>query len=188
MGAGRVIFIVCVVVFTVVAAVCDWRTKRLPNVLTVTSLAGALLFHAVSGAVSGGFGGAFQQLGFSLAGFATGFGILLIMWLMGSGGGGDVKYMGALGAWLGAMGTLKVFLVSAVLILICSVAVLAWEFCRRGFRRTQERYVDRAGKGAGGGAEAELRRKQRRRLMPFGVPAAIATWLVLAASQRLLVG
>ena len=185
MGAGRVIFIVCVVVFTVVAAVCDWRTKRLPNVLTVTSLACALLFHVVSGAVAGGSWQAVQQLGFSLAGFATGFGILLVMWLMGSGGGGDVKYMGALGAWLGAVGTLKVFLVSAVLILICSVAVLAWEFCRRGFRRTQERYVDRAGKA---GTEAELRRKQRRRLMPFGVPAAIATWVVLAVSQRSFFG
>ena len=183
METGRVVFIVCVVAFTAIAAVCDLRTKRLPNVLTVVALTCALLFHGIFGLVDGGFAQATWQLLFALAGFATGFSILFVLWLMGSGGGGDVKFMGALGAWLGAAATLKVFLVSAGLIVVGAIGVLVWEFCRLGMGRTKTRYLDREPLRSATNPEKAARQAQRRRLLPFGLPAALATWLVLAMSS-----
>jgi len=186
MDPANLVLTACVVLFTGVAAVLDWRTKRLPNWLTVTAFFAALLFHIIYGWSQGGFGKAGQQFLFAMGGFGTGFGILLILWLIGSGGGGGVKFMGALGAWLGAMMTIYVFIVSAVLIVMGSAAVLAYQFCQKGFNRTRTQYIESgradAKKRASGSVEAEQRRRTRRRLMPFGVPAAVATWLVLAMS------
>ena len=175
---SNLVLIACVVVFTAAAAICDLRTKRLPNLLTVTAFAGAILFHLCKGAVEAGWAGAGKELLISLGGFGTGFGILFVLWLIGSGGGGDVKYMGALGAWLGAVLTLKVFLVSAFLVLVGACGVLVWEFFRLGFRRSRARYIESGGE-VGGRKISEEQRKTRRRLLPFGVPAALATWLVL---------
>jgi prepilin peptidase CpaA len=106
------------------------------------------------------------------------------MWLIGSGGGGDVKFMGALGAWIGAVLTVQVFILSAVIIVVGSAIVLAMQFVNKGMSRTKAQYLERGEtkKGRAPSAEAVQRQRTRRRLMPFGVPAAVATWLVLAFS------
>jgi prepilin peptidase CpaA len=165
----------CVVVYTALAALLDWRTKRLPNWMTVSAFGMALVFHITTGGLSGGVSGACSSLLFSLGGFATGFGILFVLWAIGGGGGGDVKFMGALGAWLGAAMTVQVFLLGAVLVLIGSLAMLGWEFARLGMGRAKDRYL-------GPRQGSDERQRVRRRLLPFGVPAMVATWLVLAAS------
>jgi prepilin peptidase CpaA len=182
MDVSRIVLIVCVVAFTATAAVCDARFKKLPNLLTVPAFASAVLFHVVSGAVAGGAAESLRQFLFAMGGFATGFGILLVMWMIGSGGGGDVKFMGALGAWLGTWATVQVFVLGAALVVVGTVGVLAWEFVRLGFRRTQERYVESGGV-VHGKKLTEDQRRTRRRLMPFGIPAAVATWLVLAFTR-----
>lgn len=175
MTPAQLILISCVVIYTALAALLDWRTKRLPNWMTVSALAAALLYHAATGAAGGGVAGAASSLLFSLGGFATGFGILFVLWAIGGGGGGDVKFMGALGAWLGAAMTVQVFLLGALLVLIGSLAMLGWEFARLGMGRAKDRYLSpRQG--------SDERQRVRRRLLPFGVPAMVATWLVLAAS------
>ncbi len=175
---SNLVLIVCVVDFTASAAICDLRTKRLPNVLTVTAFAGAILFHLCKGAMETGWAGAGKELLISLGGFGTGFGVLFVLWLIGSGGGGDVKYMGALGAWLGAELTVWVFVISAFLVFVGACGVLVWEFFRLGFRRSRARYIE-SGSAERGRNVSEEQRKTRRRLLPFGVPAALATWLVL---------
>ena len=72
-----------------VAVPVDLKTRRIPNGLTVPAFVCGVVFHVIRGGWAG--------LGFSLGGFATGFGILLVLWLIGGGGGGDVKLMG--GHW-----------------------------------------------------------------------------------------
>ncbi len=168
------ILMIAIVTFTVVAALCDLRTKRLPNVLTVPAFLLALVYHVAGGAIESGVSGAADGLVFALFGFATGFGILLVLWLVGGGGGGDVKFMGALGAWLGATMTVQVFLVSAVLVLLGAVLVLTYEAIQRGIHRA--RHDDQSNPDL---AEARI----RHRLMPYGVPVAVSTWLVLAVSE-----
>jgi prepilin peptidase CpaA len=158
---------------TFAAAWMDLRAQKIPNQFTVSALASGLLFHLVRGSVTGGVSGAGQGLLFSLAGFATGFGILLVLWLIGGGGGGDVKFMGALGGWLGAKQILVVFLVSVLIVLVYSAVVLLWHASRAGFRRTKKRF--------GGTLEPESEaRRVGRRILPYAVPVAIATWCVLA--------
>ena len=169
------ILMIAIVTFTVVAALCDLRTKRLPNVLTVPAFLLALVYHVAGGAIESGVSGATDGLVFALFGFATGFGILLVLWLVGGGGGGDVKFMGALGAWLGATMTVQVFLVSAVLVLLGAVLVLTYEAAQRGIHRARHDN-DPSNPDL---AEARI----RRRLMPYGVPVAVSTWLVLAISE-----
>ena len=173
MTAERIILLCGVVAYTSAALWTDLRSGKLPNVLTVSSFLAALIFHVASGAAADGWSGAGRQLLFSLAGFGAGFGILFVLWLIGGGGGGDVKFMGALGAWLGAKQVLAVFLVSGVLLILLAGAVLAKEFIRLGAGRAKERYLTPA-------AGKTEKQKQRRGLVRFGLPATLATWLVLA--------
>ena len=101
-----VIAFVVVILIMSVALVTDLKHRTIPNLLTVSGAVGGLVYHLVTGGLDG--------LLFSLGGFATGFGLLLLLWLCGNGGGGDVKLMGAVGAWLGAFATLIVFIGSAL--------------------------------------------------------------------------
>jgi len=184
MSPDRIILVVCVVTFTALAAVTDWRLKKLPNKLTVTAFVAALVFHLIYGFVRGGAVGAGQQLLFSLSGFGTGFGILFVLWLIGGGGGGDVKFMGALGAWLGAVLTFQVFIVSALLIGVGGILVFARGFIDTGMMQTRARYLEKSEQPR---SESDQQRQRvRRRLMPFGVPAALATWVVLFFSEFLM--
>ena len=176
-------FAIAISVFVLVGAVCDWRSKKLPNWLTVSGFVAGLLYHALHGAIENGWWGLGSELLSALAGFAVGFGLLLVMWLFGWGGAGDVKLMGALGAWLGVERILTLFFVSTVFVLVGSVLVLAWSMISRGMERTRRQYLKPGEAKAGGGlsrAEAAQALKVRRRLMPYGVPVAFATWTVLA--------
>jgi prepilin peptidase CpaA len=76
-----------------VACVSDLRTRRIPNVLTVSAAGAALLFHLVSGGWS--------AVGWSLAGLAVGALLFFPMFALRGMGAGDVKLLAALGAWLG---------------------------------------------------------------------------------------
>jgi prepilin peptidase CpaA len=84
------------VVLVVGLAACafDMRCRRIPNALTFGAAAAALVFHTVA---SGGGGLQTAALGW-LAGTA----LFMPFFLLGGMGGGDVKLLAALGAWLGA--------------------------------------------------------------------------------------
>ncbi len=179
MSPIELFFVVAVVVFTTAAAISDLTTRKLPNWLTVSAFVAGLLAHTVTGGLSG--------LGFSLLGFATGFCILLVLWLIGGSGGGDVKLMGALGAWLGVGLTLQVFLVSTALAAMATGARLLAGTLSRGFGFVQRRYLAtglaaRSRSGSPRDREARRRQRQRRRMMPYAVPVALGTWLVLASA------
>lgn len=105
-----VMIVIAIAVFT------DLKSRRIPNWLTVSALAGALVFHLATGGLSG--------LISSVCGFLTGFGVLLALFLIGGGGGGDVKLMGAVGAWIGAWPTILVFLGSAAFVLLLMIGLL----------------------------------------------------------------
>jgi prepilin peptidase CpaA len=181
------LLIAAVSAFTLTAAVWDFRTKRIPNWLTVPGFAAAVIFHGAVGAWASGWGGLGSGLLIALEGFGVGFGILLVLWLIGGGGAGDVKLMGAVGAWLGPRNTLMVFFVSVVFIVVLSAGFLMFQLINRGMWGVKRKYLskDEAKRNHGESAEtALLRRKVNRRLLPYGVPVALATWLVLAWSFR----
>jgi prepilin peptidase CpaA len=78
-----------------IAAVCDVRTRRIPNALTGITLMGGLAWAIHSGGAWG--------LGASLTACAMMAAPFIVLFVVDSSGGGaaDAKLMGAIGAWLG---------------------------------------------------------------------------------------
>ncbi len=171
MTTPTLLALIATAVVALIALVWDLRTRRIPNALTVSAFVAALVFHTVVGGMAG--------LGTSLAGFATGFGLLFVLWIIGGGGGGDVKLMGALGAWLGATLTLVVFLGSAFVALVMMLAVMMWQSIGRA--AGQPAYA-----GAGGnGNHSKGQMTAARRVIPYAVPVAITTWVVVALKMMI---
>ncbi len=104
----------------VVASVTDLASQKIYNWTTYPAIALGLIGHTLAGGLAGGEG----QLGLlgSLAGFAVGFGPLLVAWMAGGINAGDVKLMGAVGALAGWRFTLETmffgFAAAAVMALI----------------------------------------------------------------------
>lgn len=97
---------IVVIGVVLVAAAIDIRTRRIPNILTFGAAGLALLLHVVTGGLPG--------LGASAGGWAIGVGLFLPMFLLGGMGAGDVKLLGAVGAWLGPRGVLYAGLYSVL--------------------------------------------------------------------------
>ena len=163
MSVTKVVFLL---VFSAVGAWIDWRTRRLPNALTVSAGVAGLAYHTVVGVIESGWTGAYQGLLFSTLGFVTGFGLLLVVWLARGGGAGDVKFMGAIGAWLGPKSTLIVFCLAC---LVAAVFV-TWTLLRRLARRI-------LGRSDTDGGLPDQTPSHQSNLLPFGVPASVATCL-----------
>jgi prepilin peptidase CpaA len=182
MDLDHVILIVFVVLFTATSAVVDWRFKKLPNIITVPMFFAGIVFHMVAGAVAYGWSGMGGGLLFSLGGFAIGFGVLFVVWMIGGGGGGDVKYMGALGAWLGPMLTLVVFLLTMVIMVVASAVVLINQAMKSGIGRTKKKYLAIEQGKIRGDRRTKQEKAVQRRLLPYAVPVALSTWIALATA------
>jgi Flp pilus assembly protein protease CpaA len=90
----------------VIATVSDWRTRRVPNWLTI----GMLILGLGLGVIQNGLIG----LGGTLAGVFVSLALFLLPFTMGWLGGGDVKLFMSIGALLGVQAVLWVALYSAV--------------------------------------------------------------------------
>lgn len=165
----ELVLIGCLSVFTAVAAVTDLRTRKIPNKLTIPAFLLGIIFQlwfhpwgdkTLTGSllnVAGAFG--------------LGFGTLFVLWMVGGGGAGDTKMMGALSVWLGWKMTIAVLILSTFIVLIGTLGAMLFQAGNKGLRKTRERLAPRAG-----GATD----KQNRRLMTYAFPVALATWIVLA--------
>jgi prepilin peptidase CpaA len=80
----------------------DLRTRRIPNYLTLaTALAGLGFQFGAHG---------WAGLGQGFLGLCVGFALLIGFFLKGGMGAGDVKALAALGAWLGPLSTIYLFI------------------------------------------------------------------------------
>lgn len=164
---------IAVAVLTLAAAAVDLYMRRVPNYLTVPAALLGLAYHTLA---PGG-----QGILFALAGFAVGFAILLLPWILGGGGMGDVKLLAALGTWLGPLMILVAFAGSAMIGAVLAVGVIFVNTLQHGILSTKRRYLT-AGAGANVSMNHEnpLERAKKRRVLPFAVPVAISTWILLA--------
>ena len=107
-----------------VAAVCDIRTHRIPNVLSILGLALGLLWH---GCHSGGSGLLWSFEGIAVACLA------LLPYAQGALGAGDVKLLGAVGALMG-----PIFLLWTLLgtVFIGAFLAIIWAMRRGVLRET----------------------------------------------------
>jgi prepilin peptidase CpaA len=97
---------IAAVAFASVAVVWDLTTRRIPNVLTF----GAALVAFITHAYVGGWAGA----GMAAVGWAAGVALFFPVFALGGMGAGDVKLLGAVGAWLGPVAAVWVALYSGI--------------------------------------------------------------------------
>jgi len=102
MGADQIV----VLSIVIVAVVWDLATRRIPNWLTFGAAIAALAVHAY-------FAG-WPGIGMTLAGWLVGVAFFFPVFALGGMGAGDVKLLGAVGAWLGPIAVIWVALFSGI--------------------------------------------------------------------------
>jgi prepilin peptidase CpaA len=123
-----------------VSALVDMRTRRVPNPLTMGIAATGLTFAATR--LSG------LTIAAAALGFAVGLGLMLLPYLFGAMGGGDLKLFAALGTFLGPRPILQAFLYTLLAGGILAVVVALQR------RRLQEAMQNAAELVTSGGANA----------------------------------
>ncbi|MBC7819557.1 MAG: prepilin peptidase, partial [Planctomycetaceae bacterium] len=171
------VYLTCVGVFTATAAVTDLRIKRIPNKLTVPFFAAGLVYQLVFNGIGEGIGR--PGLIDALVAFAAGFGLLWVLWMIGGGGGGDVKLMGALSVWIGLKATCFVFALSTIFVILGSVGAMAVGVFSNGLFRTKEAYLGPGAIADQPSPEVTVAQRSKRRIMGYAPPVALATWLVV---------
>jgi prepilin peptidase CpaA len=108
----------------IAAAVFDLRGGNVYNWLTYPAILVGLAFGAAAGAATGDLKGGVQD---HLLGFGFGFGVLLVAFLLGGTHGGDVKLMGAVGAFLGWPGVLHAIFYSFLVGVVVGLIMMVWQ-------------------------------------------------------------
>ena len=115
-------------VFFIFACVYDTLWAKIPNFVNASlAIAGLALFFYRDG---------YPGILVGMAGLALGVALLLIPWLMGGMGAGDVKALGALGALLGPLQLLHVFVYMGLIGGV--MAVLHYAFQKNLYAKTCE--------------------------------------------------
>ncbi len=156
------------VVLAAVAGYIDWRSRRIPNWLTVTGLVTGIAANAIAGGWPG--------LKTSLLGAGLGLLVLLPFVLVRSLGAGDWKLAGALGAFVGPA-VLADLLMGSVF--VAGIMALALVIYKRRFKETMRnigRMLASMVTFRMPGPEVSLDNPQSLKV-PYGVALALTTLL-----------
>ena len=105
-GVDNIVVNLVIVVFVCIAAVSDWRTRKIPNRLIVLGFIAALgLALFVPGAAN---------MTDAAMGFGLGLLLLLPGFALGFTGAGDVKLMAVVGGFVGTATVLEIFAITAL--------------------------------------------------------------------------
>jgi len=97
----------------------DLRTRRIPNYLTLGTAVAGLAYNFMSQGLPG--------LASGILGMLLGFAFLILPYLWGGMGAGDVKALAALGAWLGPKLTIFLFCYMGIAGGVIAVGYLMWQ-------------------------------------------------------------
>lgn len=184
------VFCVGLILLIAAAAWTDTRRAKIPNRLTLLILALGVAVNVVRSAWLGAenkplpwFGtgsvwwGGIEGLLFAAAGFAVAFTVMFVIWIMGSCGGGDVKLMAAVSAWVGLGGFLFLWLGSVVILFLWVAAkVLSSGMNPKGIKRTLAG-VDAGRKAHDQGREQIVKKGKLR--VTFSLPLLVAAVCIL---------
>jgi len=110
---------ILVAVIVLIAAVTDFRTRRIPNWLTISGICSGLALNCVLAGWSG--------LKTSLSGLALGFVVYFFFYFLRAMGAGDVKLMAAVGAIVGPSSWLVIFIASALAGGLFALILMVWK-------------------------------------------------------------
>jgi prepilin peptidase CpaA len=162
-------------VLTATAALLDWRSRRIPNWLTVPSFLLGIILHAVLGGWQGAL--------FAVEGAALALALLLVPVLMRLLGAGDWKLMGAVGAFTGPGMFLFVLLAS---VLISGVVAIVYTVQMHRVKETLRNMLVLVRGVAAFGIKPNPRvslDSSRSLKLPYGVAVAAATILCFCAAR-----
>lgn len=168
-----IVFVVFVVLYTLTATIWDQKFFKIPNKLTFPMFFAGWVYQGAFNGLPGLLDG--------FLGFLIGFGFLFIIWIIGKGGAGDVKLMGALSVWLGFYWSAYVFIISTFMVVLLTMAVVFWNVVTVGTKATKKKLLA-TGKPTKAGAAPQpetVEQKQQRRLMAYALPISLATWGLL---------
>jgi prepilin peptidase CpaA len=97
----------------------DIRTRRIPNYLTLGTAVAGLVYNFIGQGLPGLVSG--------ILGMLLGFACLILLYLWGGMGAGDVKALAALGAWLGPQFTVFLFCYMGIAGGVIAVGYLVWQ-------------------------------------------------------------
>ena len=170
----HIVFIVGVGLLTSLAAYTDTRFWKIPNKLTFPFFGLGLVYQVC-------FGG-FAGLQDGLLAFAVGFGTYFLLFMVAGGGGGDVKLIGALSVWLGFKLTMLLIIVSTVIVIVDVALITIYKVLRYGTKKWKEQHLATGKTDVRGKPvfkKETIEEKQKRRYLPFAVPVAASTWLLM---------
>ncbi|MGE3508729.1 MAG: prepilin peptidase [Vicinamibacterales bacterium] len=162
---------IAVVAVASLAAASDVATRRIPNWLTLGAAAVALAYHVAVGG----------WVGFALAaaGWLVGTALFFPFFALGGMGAGDVKLVGALGAWLGPLGAVQVAIAAALAGgLVAVIVMLRARYLRTAFANLRLLFTHWGVNGIGALPELTLAQGSGPRLA-YAVPILIGTLGVL---------
>ncbi len=153
----------------------DYSQRRVPNWLNLSLIIAGFVVQAAYFGTTG--------LTAGLLGLLTGFGLLIIPWMMHGMGAGDVKLMAAIGVWLGPALTLYSFALGALIGGVTAVVMIvftgrltkAWAnmtVIMAKCSNTQTLFSEFGSAKSFG---------QTSQLLPYGVPLTAGTLVILAA-------
>jgi prepilin peptidase CpaA len=160
--------LLCALAIASVGAVKDFRGLRIPNWLTYSGLIAALMVRVGLGGWPGLRGG--------LAGLLFAGGIFLLLFLLGGMGGGDVKLMAAVGAWVGFAQVGILLIISAIAGGLLAVGyVLVHKRMLESLRNVVELVRHHLTEGFAPHPTLNVQREGTLRL-PYGLAIAIGTF------------
>ena len=159
------------VVFAAIAGVSDWRSRRIPNWLTVSGL----VLGIAANSLTRGWSGAKDAL------LGAGLGLLLLLpfVMVRSLGAGDWKLVGALGAFLGPHTLITVLFATILVAGLMAVVLVVWKRRVGQTVRNVARIVAAVLSFHLPGPELSLDNPEALKI-PFGVAVAIAVILYSA--------
>jgi prepilin peptidase CpaA len=158
-----------------IGAISDWRTRRIPNLLTGSSILMGLLLHLVLGG--------WRQMGMAAAAGLLGGAAFFLFFVAGGMGGGDVKLMAAVGCIAGFGSLMNLFFST---VLIGGIFALALAILRGRLKSTLANVgalIFHHGRcGLLQHPELNLLNSETLRL-PYGLAIAAGCWVTLAGQS-----
>jgi prepilin peptidase CpaA len=161
---------ICTFLLLVLCAYWDVKCRRIPNWATLPGIALGL---GLNGLFLGWHG-----LKTSGLGLLVGFGALLVLFVLGWMGGGDVKLMAAVGALKGYPFVVSALFYSLLVGVVIGVAMLIWN--RKTLRTLKNMFYVIGSRVSKSIPKQDIDREQTQKL-PFGLAIVLGTiWALIA--------